>query len=215
MKILIVDDHSLFREGVSHLLRELEEGVEILDAPDFDCALQLVANYRDLDLVLLDLNIPGRDGFSALEEFTSKYPVLPVVMLSASIECSDIQKCIDLGAVGYIPKDTSSSVMLNALRLILSGGIYLPPVMINAQAQHSQDETKKLRHLTKRQLEVLALLSQGRANKQIARDLNLAEVTVKMHVTAIFKLLDVKNRTQAAMAADKLGLVEQSKSHPV
>ena len=206
MKMLIVDDHALFREGLSHVLNELEEQVDILHASNYDSAFQQVSENPDLDLVLLDLNMPGKDGFSALDTFSKDYPAMPIVILSASIQRSNIQRALDAGAMGYIPKDTTSSVMLNALRLILSGGVYVPPSM----AQQSNDETNlnsgSAHNLTPRQLEVLTMVVQGNSNKVIAARLELAEATVKMHVTAILRTLGVTNRTQAAMAAEKLGL---------
>lgn len=206
MKILIVDDHALFREGLSLVLHELEDDIAILDASDSDSAIQHVTDNPDLDLVLLDLNMPGRDGFSALDTFTRQYPALPIVILSASTQRSDIQRCLDAGAVGYIPKETTSSVMLNALRLVLSGGIYTPPnIMLETDAQ-TGGAVSDDNGLTPRQLQVLALLVQGYSNKEIARQMELAEATVKMHVTSILKSLGVNNRTQAAMAAEKLKL---------
>lgn len=206
MKILIVDDHTLFREGLSLVIHDLEDGVSILEASDSASALQNVAANPDLDLVLLDLNMPGQDGFSVLDTFTRQYPALPIVILSASTRRSDIQRCLDAGAVGYIPKETTSSVMLNALRLVLSGGIYTPPNMLRETAVQSGEPVANDIGLTRRQLHVLALLVQGHSNKEIARQMDLAEATIKMHVTSILKSLGVSNRTQAAMAAEKLGL---------
>ncbi len=126
MKILIVDDHALFREGLCHVLNALEEQVCILQAADYGSALQQVAAHSDLDLILLDLNMPGKDGFAMLATLVKIYPALPVVMMSGSRQHEDIQRVLDIGAVGYIPKFTTSSGMLNALRLILSGGTYAP-----------------------------------------------------------------------------------------
>ena len=206
LKILIVDDHALFREGLSHVLQKLDDNISLLEAPDFDHALEHVTANTDLDLVLLDLNLPGKDGFSALETITRDYPALPIVILSASCHRSDIQRAMDSGAMGYIPKDTSSAVMLNALRLVLSGGIYVPPYLTQNHNPDSQNSTANSETLTKRQLQVLTLLARGHSNKEIANKINLAEATVKMHVTSILKALGVSNRTQAAMAAEKLGL---------
>lgn len=204
MKILIVDDHALFREGLCYVLNELEESISILEASDFQRAKQHVVENPDLDLVLLDLNMPGEDGFTILDTFSKVYSALPVVILSASSQRSDIQRTLDAGAMGYIPKDTTSAVMLNALRMILSGGIYLPPNM--AQQFGVSQNDSNLSILTPRQLQVLEQLVQGNSNKVIASDLKLAEATVKMHVTSIMRSLGVSNRTQAAMAAEKLGL---------
>ena len=206
MKILLIDDHALFREGLSHVLRKLEEQVDILQAADLEQATQHISQNPDLDLVLLDLNMPKIGGFEILENFTKSYRSLPVVIISASNKRSDIQHALALGAMGYIPKDTTGEVMLNALQLILSGGIYTPADQ-SPHSNHAGDQTNQTPALTPRQLDVLKLMVQGHSNKVIAAELELAEATVKMHVTAILNSLGVSNRTQAAMAAEKLGLL--------
>lgn len=205
MKILVVDDHALFREGLSHVLQSLEQNVSILEAPNCDVAIQLVSEHADLDLVLLDLNMPGTDSFEVLEMFTKSYPATPVVILSASTQREDVQRALDAGAVGFIGKDTSSALMINALRLIFSGGIYTPPIM--SEQQISTQDTDNSLELTPRQLQVLALLVKGGSNKVIASKLDIAEATVKMHITSILKSLSVTNRTQAALVSEKLGLL--------
>lgn len=204
MKILVIDDHALFREGLRHVLNEFEAQVSVLDASDYDRALQHVSANPDLDLVLLDLNMPGKDGFIILDIFAKTYPAMPVVIISASSQRSDIQRALDSGAVGYIPKDTTSAVMLNALHLVLSGGIYVPSDMRLKSQRYQSDDTVPA--LTPRQLQVLKQIAQGNSNKVIASELELSEATVKMHVTSIMKSLGVSNRTQAAMAAEKLRL---------
>lgn len=206
LKLLIVDDHALFREGLCHVLRELDEQADILEAPDYERALQHAAATPELDLVLLDLNMPGKDGFTALDSFATRYPTLPVVILSASSLRSDIQRALDAGAMGYIPKDTTSAIMLGALRLILAGGIYIPPNLAQADTPAASDRPRNRSALTPRQLDVLALLVQGISNKDIATRLGLSEGTVKMHVTSIFRELGVSNRTQATLAAQNAGL---------
>ncbi|MFV1983959.1 MAG: response regulator [Thiohalomonadales bacterium] len=207
MKILIADDHALFREGLRHVLDDLAQPLLVLEALDCPNALQLAGEHPDLDLVLLDLQMPGEDGFTALAYFASHLPATPVVILSASDKRSDMQRSLDMGAMGFIPKNTPGSVMLSALNLVLSGGIYIPPSMIKDEYRpHSNSGQKSTTGLTPRQLEVLALLVEGGANKEIARELNLAEATVKMHVTAILKCLDVNNRTKAARAAEQAGI---------
>ncbi len=208
MKILIVDDHTLFREGLCHVLTELEEHVCILEAADHDSAIQHVSTTPDLDLVLLDLNMPGKNGFIVLETITKHFPALPVVIISASNERDYIQRTLDTGAVGYIPKETTGAVMLHALRMVLSGGIYVPPNMAKNEAVNLQPHDNHTKGLTPRQLEVLSLLTQGHSNKVIASQMNLAEATIKMHVTSILKNLGVNNRTQAILAAEKQGLFQ-------
>jgi DNA-binding NarL/FixJ family response regulator len=206
VKILIADDHALFRAGMGHVLGELADSVVMLEAATCENAMQLAAGNPDLDLVLLDLNMPGADGFAALELFSSRFPALPVVILSASKQRSDMQRALDAGALGFIPKETTSEIMLNALRLIMSGGIYVPPELALSEASSVNNVINHGLDFTPRQLETLALLVKGHPNKEIARYLNLAEATVKMHVTAIFKSLGVSNRTQAVLAAEKLAL---------
>ncbi len=205
MKLLVVDDHGLFREGVCQALSRLEENVEVLEASSCDQATGLVANNSDLDLVLLDLNLPEKNGFEALDEITKGFPALPIVILSASNAKVDVKRALNKGAVGFIHKDTTSDIMINALRIVLAGGIYVPPNMVEHEALEQIDQAPN--DLTPRQKQVLIFLANGHSNKVIASDLNLAEATVKMHITAIFKCLGVSNRTQAALEADKLGLI--------
>ena len=204
MKILIVDDHALFRDGLCLVLQELDDQATILDASDYDRAVDLMAENPDMDLVLLDLNMPGKDGFAGLDTFSRHYPTIMVVILSSSNERSDIQRALDAGAMGYIPKESTSSVMLNALKLILAGGIYIPQIMAQQDEQIQDGLTAS--DLTPRQVEVLKLIVQGHSNKVIASDLNVTESTIKMHLTSIFKVLGVSNRTQAVLAAEKMKL---------
>jgi len=206
MKLLIIDDHTLFREGLRLVLNALDEELLIFEASNYDDALTIVADNLDLDLALLDLNLPGKNGFNALDSITESNPVLPVIIVSASNHNSDIQQALNAGAMGYIPKDTSSEVMLSAIKLVLSGGIYAPH---QSQPESSSVTTDTIKSaLTPRQLEVLTLLSQGLSNKVIGQQMELAEATVKMHISAIFKTLKVNNRTQAAIAAEKLGVLD-------
>lgn len=204
MKILIIDDHALFRDGLCHVLQELDEQANILSASDHDCAMQLMSENPDVDLVLLDLHMPGKDGFAGLATFSKHYPTISVVILSASNDRNDIQRALDAGAMGFIPKESTSSVMLNALKLILAGGIYVPEIM--AQQYDQNLDGRIASDLTPRQVEVLKLMVRGHSNKVIAADLNVTEATIKMHLTSIFKALGVSNRTQAALAAEKMEL---------
>jgi len=207
LKILIADDHALFREGLRHVLEDLTQPLNVLEAIDCPHAMQYASEHPDLDLVLLDLQMPGDDGFTALEFFTSNLPATPVIILSASDKHSDMRRSLDMGAMGFIPKDTPGPVMLSALNLVLSGGIYIPPSMLSDEPQSSLTQGhQNTAGLTPRQLEVLALLVEGGANKEIARRLDLAEATVKMHVTAILKCLGVNNRTRAARAVEQAGI---------
>lgn len=211
MKILIVDDHVLFREGLRHVLLQLEPKGEILEAGKCEDAFQLVDANPDMDLVLLDLSLPGMGGFAGLGEFRARYPGVPVVVMSGSEERHDVQNALDNGALGYIPKSSTSQVMLSALRLVFSGGVYLPPVMLSGVAAPPPEMANTLKSgLTDRQLAVLRLLAEGKSNKLIGRELDLAEGTVKIHISSIFRALNVSNRTEAVIAARKSGLLQGS-----
>lgn len=210
MKLLVVDDHTLFRDGLRHVLCQLEDNVQILEAPTCTHALTMAAGEDDLDMVLLDLGLPDMDGFDALRLLHQRFPILPIVVLSASEEESDAQKSLTEGALGFIPKSSSGQVMLSALRLIFAGGIYLPPFLkrfgmspspVSATTQKSSKSDTGSQGLTERQLEVLSLLRQGKSNKQIATVLGLTEGTVKVHLAAIYRALNVTNRTEAVIAA--------------
>ncbi|QQP88065.1 response regulator transcription factor [Skermanella mucosa] len=216
MKILIGDDHLLFREGLRRLLEQLSADATFTDASTFDEVLELVQNGGDtFDLILIDLQMPGWPGFSGLEQVCTEASDTPVVVVSASENQADVRSSLDAGAAGFIPKSSSVKIMLSALNLVFSGGIYLPPSAIHAdvaakatpikvETEHGGDRGSNHHQLTQRQWEVLNCLREGKSNKQIAYELGLSEGTVKIHVTAIFKSLGVKNRTQAVIVASEL-----------
>ena len=205
MKILIADDHGLVRDGIGRVLEALDESVEVLEAAECAAALACADEHPDLDLVLLDLNMPDMSGLAALERFGDRYPGLPVVVLSAESRQADMQRALQLGAMGYIPKQSTSQVMIEALKRVLAGDIYLPPALSQSGAGHSFGRDAPA--LTARQRDVLLLLAQGQTNKEIARSLGLAQGTVKMHVASIMNVLEADNRTQAVLAAERLNLV--------
>jgi DNA-binding NarL/FixJ family response regulator len=217
MKILVVDDHALIREALRGVLKELKDDAAVLEAANCGKAMQLIAEHPDIDLVLLDLNLPDRDGFSVLAELRGHYPAMAVVMLSGQQDPTSVRKAYDLGASGYIPKTGQTEVMLVALQLVFAGGRYFPPeILVSDETSASQPGGKApaadRRHvspadlgLTGRQLDVLWLMMQGKSNKAICRVLDLAEPTVKNHVTAILKALEVSNRTEAVIAVSALG----------
>lgn len=216
MKILIVDDHVLIRDALRGVLKELKDDAAIIEAPDSRQAMLRIAENPDLELILLDLNLPDRDGLTMLAELREHHGAVPVVMLSASNDRDDITRALDLGALGFIPKSAQREVMLSAFKLIFSGGIYVPPEILGrpqAAVQPRSERTPSAAELglTERQMEVLALMMQGKSNKAICRALDLAEPTVKNHVTAILKALKASNRTEAVIAAGALG-VGQPKS---
>jgi DNA-binding NarL/FixJ family response regulator len=218
MKFLLVDDHALIREALRGVLKELDEGATILEASRWGDAARLLAEHSDLALVLLDLGLPDRDGFAALEEARAHHPKIPIVILSASCDRDHVVKALDIGAVGFIPKSGEREVMLGALRLVFSGGVYIPPeILSRSETPHAPSPGPGRRPegsaptlpsdlgLTARQVDVLALMMRGKSNKAICRILNLAEPTVKNHVTAILKALKASNRTEAVIMVGALG----------
>jgi DNA-binding NarL/FixJ family response regulator len=211
MKLLIVDDHAILREGLAAMLRQAGPDTEVLQASEGAEGLRLAETHADLDAVFLDLEMPGSGGMSAIPEFGKRRPELPVIVLSSSEDPRDVRRALALGALGYIPKSSPPRTLLSALQLVLSGNIYVPPLMLRPAAAASStggaDPARAGASLTERQLEVLRLLGRGLSNKEIGRDLGLSEKTVKAHVTAIFKTLNVVNRTQAASAAREADLV--------
>ena len=219
MKVLIADDHRLIIEGVKIKLAELDPGVDAVVAMNLDELDRAVAEHADeLDLALVDITMPGTNGHHHVAKLRAQAPALPVIVLSGSEDVDLMRSLIDLGVLGFIPKAYSPDVMLSAIRLVLAGGIYIPPLLLaNAQAQgwqpseapaapadpaRSLDGLRNL--LTERQIDVMRLLSQGKPNKLIARDLGISEGTVKIHLAAIFRALNVRNRVEAVVASRKL-----------
>ncbi len=210
MRILIGDDHVLFREGLRRLLEQLKDGSVFVEASNFDEMLDLCGGDEKFDLILTDLRMPGWPGFSGIQALREKQPEAKVVVVSASEAHHDVRDALEHGSAGYIPKSSSVKIMLSALDLIFSGGVYVPPTVLREGT--SAAESGEARNamppadpaleqlLTQRQREVLDRLREGKSNKQIAHELGLSEGTVKIHMTAIFKSLGVRNRTQAAMA---------------
>ncbi len=219
VKVLIADDHRLIIEGVKIKLAELDPGVDAVVAMNLDELDRAVAAHADeLDLALVDITMPGTNGHQHVAKLRAQAPALPVIVLSGSEDVDLMRSLIDLGVLGFIPKAYSPDVMLSAIRLVLAGGIYIPPLLLaNAQAQgwqptetpvesgtpnRSIDGLRNL--LTERQIDVMRLLSQGKPNKLIARDLGISEGTVKIHLAAIFRALNVRNRVEAVVASRKL-----------
>jgi DNA-binding NarL/FixJ family response regulator len=215
MYILIGDDHPLFREGIHRLLEQMFPDAQYLFATTFDEVLARCRGQDRLDLILTDLQMPGWPGFSGIRDVRSLRPETPLVVVSASESQSDVRSALEHGATGYIPKSSSVKVMLSALNLVLAGGIYVPPTAVQGGPMPAKPLTRPVisdrvgtEMLTQRQLDVLRCLQEGKSNKQIAYDLGLSEGTVKIHVTAIFKSLGVKNRTQAVISATKSAAAE-------
>ena len=205
MKILVVDDHVLIRDALRGVFAELQPGATVLEAPDGAQALRLITDNADLDLVVIDLGLPDRDGFGLLAELRQRDALLPIVVLSALSDRDSVMRALDLGALGFIPKNGRREIMLNALQIVMAGGMYIPPEALapkDAVAPVAAPQPARLPddlHLSERQIEVLSLMMRGNSNKAICRALKLAEPTVKYHVTAILKALNVTNRTEAVM----------------
>ena len=198
MKVLVVDDHAVVREGVAAVLRQLGPDTEVLLAHDAASGMALAAANSDLELVLLDLILPDVVGMGALEAFGRQHPALPVMVLSSSEAPDAVREALELGAMGYVAKSATPETLLAALRLVLSGEVYVPPFMIRAPAPPTPAGP-----LTERQVDVLRLLAEEVPNKEIAYRLGLSEKTVKAHLTAIFRTLGVSNRAQAVAAAER------------
>ena len=212
MRLLVVDDHPIVREGLAAFLEQLGPDTKVLQAGDASRALALAAEHFDLDVVILDLALPGLNGMSAIAEFGRVRPELPVIVLSASEDARQAREALAQGALGYVPKSASRQTLVSAIQLVLNGEIYVPPLILSETAAAKPmaqgvgpNPPRPL--LTDRQTDVLRRLSAGQSNKTIARDLDLSEKTVKAHITAIFRALNVINRTQAAAAGRGAGLV--------
>lgn len=212
VKLLVVEDHALVREGLVQTLRQLEEGVEIFEVADHDGASALLEQEHHFDLMVLDLGLPGIDGLSCLKTFRQSYPAMPVVILSAYDDALTVSKAMKCGAAGFVPKTYSSERLLAVLREVLAGGAFTPDLLPSTYAPNSPypliggDEDPLDYGLSKRQAEVLGLMVSGKSNRDIAGQLGLSEGTVKIHLTAIFKVLGVSSRTQAMVVVARHGI---------
>ncbi len=211
LKLLVIDDHPLILEGVAAALEGLGQGIRIVAARTAEKGLAAAAANPDLDLVLLDVALPGVSGFALIGKLRERYPMLPIVVLSALDDAASVGRAMSVGAIGFVPKSSATRVLINVLKSVLEGNVgpaalaATRPASLAMAASGLKDSQVSL--LTLRQIEVLSRVCQGKANKQIATELGLSEKTVKAHVTAIFKVLGVANRTQAALAARSVGVV--------
>jgi two-component system nitrate/nitrite response regulator NarL len=212
MKLLIVDDHAVLREGLAALLQQIGPDTTVVQARDANEAITLLGGHPDLDVVVLDLMMPGMNGLDALSEFGRTRPDLPVIVLSSSEDPLDVRKALAAGALGYVPKSAGQRVLLSAIQLVMNGELYVPPLVLEENRESARcigyrTGNRSQQALTARQVEILKFLSEGAPNKLIAKVLGLSEKTVKAHITAIFKTLNVENRTQAAVAGRNAGLI--------
>lgn len=210
-KILIADDHPLFRDAITHVIRSHFEGSEIIETEDLDSTLELARRDEDLDLILLDLNMPGVQGLNGLISLRNDAPTTPVVIVSAENDKHVVLQAITCGAIGFISKSSPRLQVTEALQQILNGNIYLPPDIIhqpdneqNRRRNMHEMPAEQLLSLTRRQLLVLERMVKGDSNKLIAYNLNIAETTVKAHVSAILSKLGVHSRVQAILTASNI-----------
>ncbi len=227
MKVLLIDDHAMFREGVALLLQPLVEPLEVWEAGSCEDAFLLLEKHGAADLVLIDLVLPGMQGLDGLRRLRQTHPQTPTVALSSSDDMQTVLDALDAGAMGFVPKSSSSAVLVGALRLILAKGVYLPPSVflgnrdsatpVSALASVPALATQRLEPvsagrrpadlgLTPRQADVLYQILQGKSAKLISRDLALSASTVKAHTSAVLRALNVTTRTQAVLAAARIGL---------
>jgi DNA-binding NarL/FixJ family response regulator len=223
MKVLLVDDHPLILSALQAMIQELDPDVKVTAVASAAAARAALAAGGDFELVLLDLQLGDASGFDVLVEMRKKHPALPVVVISASDRASDVIQAIDLGAMGFVPKRASNDTLVEALRLVMAGGIYVPAMHLGSQAggpaQRGQGPaaipaaeaatyqvTPSFEELglTPRQADVLTQLLQGKPNKEIARRLGLSVETVKDHVQAVLRALGVSSRTQAVLAVSQM-----------
>jgi DNA-binding NarL/FixJ family response regulator len=207
-RLVIADDHPLFRGALREAVAGLVEGAEIAEAGSFEEVPKLLDKGGDVDLVLLDLTMPGVRGFSGLMFLRAQYPSVPVVVVSANDDPSVMRRCMDFGASGFIPKTLGIEQMREAVKRVLGGGVWTPPDVDLAGGADAETAAlmARLSTLTPQQVRVLMMLSEGLLNKQIAYELTVSEATVKAHVSAILQKLGVDSRTQAVIAAAKIEL---------
>ncbi len=205
-RFVIADDHPLFRGALRQTLESLFEGVVIAEAGSLEAVSKILEEGEEVDLVLLDLNMPGVRGFSGLMYLRAQFPAVPVVVVSANEDPATIRRCMEFGAAGFVPKSLGTDSIREALSTVMNGDVWTP-ADIDLSAVPVDDTAKlvqRLSTLTPQQVRVLMMLSEGLLNKQIAYELGVSEATVKAHVSAILQKLGVESRTQAVIAASKI-----------
>ena len=217
MRIVVADDHALVRGGIGLLVKSLHPNTELIECNAYESILKVLDGDEPVDLLLLDLMMPGMDLIRSVKHICSNWADVPVIVISMRDETQTIREVLRAGAVGYIPKTSSPDVTMNAIRLVLSGGIYVPPDVLqlgyasseyqsaDAAVSGSASTSGRKLGLTARQEDVIALISEGYSNKEIASELNLTPGTIKMHLSRIYKVLGVKSRTEAIAKHMKLG----------
>ena len=207
--VIVADDHPLFRTAIKEALEAEQGETNFLEASSFESLQALVDEQKEVDLVLLDLHMPGVSGFAGLVYLCKRYPSVPVVIISANEDPVVIKRALEHGAAGFIPKSSSIDTITQAISSILMGELWVPPLTQSDLPGNNASEielAERMSQLTPQQFKVLMMMSQGLLNKQIAYDLNVSEATIKAHVTAIMNKLGVSNRTQAVLAANQLSV---------
>ena len=207
VRIVVADDHPLFREALQQALGDVFGSVSFVEADSFDPLQQAAEANEDADLVLLDLDMPGAHGFSALAWLRSQFPALPVVIISATSDPRVMRRSVDFGSSGFIPKSSSLETIAAAIRAVLDGEVWLPDAALTTEDEalrEDQELAQRIATLTPQQFRVLMMLADGLLNKQIAAKLQVSEATIKAHVTAILRKMGLRSRTQAAVAARRL-----------
>jgi len=208
MRLVIADDHPLFRGALRESMAGLFERAEIDEAGSFDEITHLLERSAEIELILLDLSMPGMRGFSGLMYLRAQYPGVPIIVVSANEDAAVIRRCMNFGASGFIPKTLGIEEMRVAIARVIEGGIWTPPDVDLGQSwdEETAELMPRLASLTPQQVRVLMMLSEGLLNKQIAYELGVSEATVKAHVSAILQKLGVESRTQAVIAASRIEL---------
>lgn len=209
MRLLFADDHPMFLDAVREHLTRAFPDIEIQAASNLDEVTTKLSNRGDYDLVVLDFSMPGMEGTEGVKRLRAAYPDLAIAVTSGVAKTRDVKTVLDLGAHGFLPKTLTGSAYAGALRVIAEGGTYVPVETMQALAAEAADRKINAEGLTPREMEVLEGIADGKPNKQIARDLEIHEVTVKLHARSIFKKIGVQNRSQAAVVARERGLVSR------
>lgn len=226
MKILIADDHELFLRGLEFTLNENIKNINISTAQDYSEIFTYLDKNENFDLIITDLAMPGGNWLSSINQIHKLQPDTPIIIISAVFNKEILQQTLDIGVSGYIPKTATNNLMMSAINLVLAGGVYIPHELLYSNKhikEEANDTIKSLESLTKihtettqkgltdRQIEIVSCIAQGLSNKEIATKLNLTEGTVKVHITIILKILNVKNRTSAVIEATKRGYLNENK----
>lgn len=222
MRILVADDHELFLKGLEFILGDMNKDVELVFAKSYSEIFKIIDKDNNFNLILTDLAMPGANWEEAITHIHNVLPETPIIIISAVFDKEIVEKTIEIGVSGYIPKTSANAVIISAINLVMSGGVYIPSELLSrttngfdelkqvAQIFDSKAVEENIKTLTPRQIDVIKCISKGMSNKQIAFNLGLTEGTIKLHVTAILKILNVYNRTGAVMEADRLGLIKKN-----